>query len=386
MCSTVCHPLTLLTTSLAMSIVLPTVSLCGTREEMGRAHGLALADLIRQFVPMRFAAFERYAQESGGPNEQLSIDDLRAAGSASIAFLQRWHPAGYREHCAIAAAAGVDAVDLFTAGNMTDMRDVAMLSGSGAPPQADTEGCSAVLVPGDLSASGQLVCGQTWDLNPDDVHYVVAFHRKPDDGLETWSISVCGCPTLVGMNSSGLTVGTTNVKTWGARPGVGYMNLLHRMIEEKTAQDAISIVEQAPRSGAHVYWACDADEGIEVEAAPSQAVRRALTGGPIIRTNHCLQPELIPSQWQPPSSSSVARLTRLQRSVAAGDVTIDKIIAMFADRSDGVDSVCRYEEDEQGTATDACMIAVPQERTLLACRGPADRGEWRRLQFDTEMP
>jgi hypothetical protein len=51
------------------------------------------------------------------------------------------------------------------------------------------------------------------------------------------------------------------------------------------------------------------------------------------------------------------------------------------DRSDGVDSINRYTEDAQGTTTNACVIAVPARRELWACRGPADRGEWRQLTF-----
>jgi hypothetical protein len=27
------------------------------------------------------------------------------------------------------------------------------------------------------------------------------------------------------------------------------------------------------------------------------------------------------------------------------------------------------------------MIAIPAERELWACKGPADRGEWRQLKF-----
>jgi isopenicillin-N N-acyltransferase like protein len=364
-----------------MAIDLPIISLSGSREEMGRAHGLALADIIRRFVPMRFAAFDVYAQD----HEQIGVDELRAAGVASIAFFREWHPAGYREHCAIAQAAGVDVVDLFTAANMTDMRDIALLSGDG-PAKADAEGCSAVLVPPNLSATGQLICGQTWDLNPQDVEFVVAVHRKPDDALETWSVSLAGCPSLVGMNAAGLSIGTTNVKTWRARPGVGYMNILHRMLEEPNAEAAIAVVEQAPRSGAHIYWACDTTEGIEIEAIPDQSERRSVANGPLCRTNHCLQPEHLPLQWEAPSPSSLARLERLQERVAAGGVSTSEVVAMFADRSDGVDSVCRYEEDDQGTATNACMVAIPQDRLLLVCRGPADRGEWQTLAFDSADP
>ncbi|MEA1619090.1 hypothetical protein SOQ14_09185 [Erythrobacter sp. T5W1-R] len=59
--------------------------------------------------------------------------------------------------------------------------------------------------------------GQTWDLNGPDVDYVIALHRLPDDGPETWTVTCAGCQTLMGMNAHGLAVGTTNLKTRGAR-------------------------------------------------------------------------------------------------------------------------------------------------------------------------
>ena len=62
---------------------------------------------------------------------------------------------------------------------------------------------------------------------PDEV---VAVHRIPDIGPETWSVTIAGAPTLIGMNVHGVWTGTTNIKVQGGRPGIGYMSLLHRAI------------------------------------------------------------------------------------------------------------------------------------------------------------
>ncbi len=368
-----------------MAIELPTFELRGTPEEMGRQHGLALAPMIRRFVPMRFAAFDTYCKEWG----RGGVAELRAIGRQCFELVRAWDPDGFAEHCAVAAAAGIEADDLFTAGNMTDMRDIVLLGGERRADAdtgglaADAEGCSAVLVPPGHSATGELICGQTWDLNPDDVDYVVGIHRLPDDGLETWSVTVAGCPSLVGMNGLGVTVGTTNVKTWGAKLGVGYMNILHRMLTARDAHSAAAIANNAPRSGAHIFWACDADEGVELETTPGSVDRRDLLAKPICRTNHCLSPAHQALENEAPSRSSEARLERLAAITGRGHVSIDTLKDLFADRRDGIDSVCRYAEDDQGTATDAVMVAIPARRELHACRGPSDRGAWQKLIFTT---
>ena len=69
----------------------------------------------------------------------------------------------------------------------------------------------AVLVAGVHTMDGEILAGQTWDLNPQDIDYVVGIHRKPEEAPETWSITVSGCPSLVGMNADGIAVGTTNI-------------------------------------------------------------------------------------------------------------------------------------------------------------------------------
>ena len=83
-----------------------------------------------------------------------------------------------------------------------------------------------------------------------------------------------------------------------------------------------------------------------------------------------------------PTASSRARLARLDARLSEGAWGVAELQALFADRSDGVDSICRYAEDNQGTATDSCVIALPARGELWACRGPADRGRWIRLGFD----
>ena len=287
-----------------------------------------------------------------------------------------WDPMGIEEHRGIAEGAGVDAVALYTATNMTDLRDVLLLSA-----EADAEGCSAILIPADSTCDGAAIAGQTWDLNPPDVAYVVAIHRTPTEGLQTWSVTCGGCLSLMGLNEAGLAVGTTNIKTQGARPGVGYLGLLHRLLRETSASEAAAIVAAAPRSGAHTYWMADAHQQMEYEASPDRVVARDTADGPFCRTNHCLDPAHQAIEGEARSPSSAHRFERITELLAPGQHSVETVKAIFSDRSEGVLSVNRYAEDDQGTATNAVFIAVPAQRIAYACRGPANRGRWYTLSF-----
>jgi isopenicillin-N N-acyltransferase-like protein len=344
----------------------------GTPAELGRGQGEQLKPLIGAFVAQRLRAARVYLHERGIRDEQT----FRALGAACLERLKGWDAEGWEEHMALAAAAGVDAVDLYTTGNMTDIRDILAL-----PASAEAEGCTTALVPGPYAADGALIAAQTWDLNPTDLDYVVAVHRLPAAGPETWSITCAGCPSLIGMNQHGVAVGTTNIKTRGSRVGIPYLSLLHRAIRSADRQQALALVAGAPRAAAHSYWAADAGGVADLECTATSVVRRE-GSVPLTRTNHCLDERHRASEGEPASPSSRARLARVGARLAAGGIDVAALKTLFADRSDGVDSVNRFAEDNQGTSTNACLVAVPARRELHACRGSADRGRWVVLGFE----
>ncbi len=345
----------------------------GTPRQMGQQQGEALRARIAAFVDVRFDAVETYTRERGRASGAAGLLEV---GAASMAIHEAWDPAGVEEHRGIAEGAGVDPVALYTATNMTDLRDVLLL-GEGA----DAEGCSAILIPAESTAAGAAIAGQTWDLNPPDVAYVVAIHRTPTTGMQTWSVTCGGCLSLMGINEAGLAVGTTNIKTQGARAGVGYLGLLHRLLRARSATEAAELVASAPRSGAHTYWMADPTQQLEYEASPHRVVLRDTSDGPFCRTNHCLDPAHQAIEGEPRSDSSATRFQRIGELLAPGAHSVETVKGIFSDRSAGVLSVNRYAEDEQGTATNAVFIAVPAERKAYACRGPADRGRWYTLAF-----
>ena len=186
---------------------------------------------------------------------------------------------------------------------------------------------------------------------------------------------------MVGLNSAGLAVGTTNVKTRGSRVGVGYMGILHRMLACTTFDEAARVCETAPRAAAHTYWLCSPEHQADWETTATSCVRRDVAERPLFRSNHCLVGAHSALEAEGPSSSSRARLARLDQRLTEGRWGVAELQGLFADRSDGVDSICRYAEDGQGTATDSCVITLPARGELWACRGPADRGRWIRLDF-----
>ena len=363
-----------------MSFDLETLHVSGTPTQMGRAQGETWRERIVSFMEMRFDAVSGYVAERGGIDWERIYD----VGSESFALFEAWDPTGAAEQRGIAEGARVDPIRLFTAANMTDMRDAVLLSAPSGPPlrKRIDEGCSSLMVPGARTAKGLPLAGQTWDLNPPDVDYVVAVRRSPTDGPQTWTVTCTGCLTLMGISERGLSVGTTNIKTYGARTGVGYMSILHRALRADDAKDAQGIIDAAPHAGAHTYWVADGELQLEWEASPVERTLRVIDQLPLYRTNHCIGEGHRSREGEVVGDSSRARFARLEVLLAGNHHTPESLRKVFADRAEGVLSINRYAEDEQGTATNAVFIASPSERRAWACRGPADRGVWTELTFD----
>lgn len=350
----------------------------GTPAAMGRQYGAHFRKLIEAFVADRVLAVETYLDERG----HAGTDALFAAGAACLEQMRTFDPAGYAEHMGIAEGAGIDPVRLFTAANMTDIRDIILLPGD--PPVLEDEGCTAALVPPDKTASGLCLQGQTWDLNGPDVEYVIALHRLPDEGPETWTVTCAGCQTLMGMNEYGVSVGTTNLKTQGAKVGIPYLSVLHHALAQPTLTGASAVIERAPVAGAHSYWVGDAQEAVEWERTPSTAFTRSTRNGPLARANHCLFAENIARETDL-SESTHARLGRAQSLLEASNRhTVDTLKVLFADRIEGRLSINRFAEDQSGATTNAVVVCNPATREFWACRGTADRGQWVLLGFNSQ--
>jgi isopenicillin-N N-acyltransferase like protein len=349
------------------------VSTRGGPRELGRAHGEALRPEIQKFIDGRTAALEAYAEKRGTSD----VSRFVALGAQCLALADAWDPEGAVEHRGIAEGAQVDPALLYAIANLSDLRDVLLLGGT----SPDSEGCSALLLPAGRTKSGNVIAAQTWDLGPRDLEFVVVIERQPTNGPRSVSLTCAGCLTLIGMNEHGLALGTTNIKVKGSRAGVGYLSILHRMIRETTVDAASRVLESAPRAAAHTYWLATRERAIEWECGPDHAISRELAAEPLVRTNHCLAEPMARIEGETPTSSSLARRAKVTELLSRDTHDVASLVRLFSDRSGGIDSISRFPEDGQPTATNAVVVCLPGEKKMFACRGPAQRGEFKELGF-----
>jgi isopenicillin-N N-acyltransferase-like protein len=347
-----------------------TIQLAGTPGRMGETFGESCRESIAELYALRLANAVAQALRYGG--RRVAEADLLALAGACLEASARFDPEGTEELRGIARGAGLSAERVLAMNGLTDLRDALAWGG----PLESAGGCTAFVVQRDRSADGRLWAGQTWDLGTDNQPYVVAVQRRPERGPETWCVTTVGCLSLMGMNAEGVAIGTTNLRTIDAGPGVPYLGLIHRALAEGSAAAAAASIARAPRAGGHAYTVVDrAGEAFAVECSARRSRTFALRGGFHVHTNHCQVPEHQALEADIPYASSRARLARMQELLRAAERIDGPFLeACLADRANGTLAICR--DGFEGISTNAALVVCPEAGLLRACHGLPSRGGW----------
>ncbi|MCG8592002.1 MAG: C45 family peptidase [Proteobacteria bacterium] len=351
-----------------------TLELSGTPREMGEAFGEACRDSIGALYERRLANALAQARRFG--NRERSEADLLALAAQCLEFATDFDPDGTEELRGIARGAGRSPEAILALQGLTDLRDALAWHGDDS-----LGGCTAFVVQRDASADGRVYFGQTWDLATDNAPHVVAVHRRPRRGPETWSVTTAGCLSLMGMNDRGLVVGTTNLRTRDARPGVPYLSLLHRALAARDHAEAVALVCEAPRAAGHAYALVDATgDACWIECSATRAALRPVSRGVDVQTNHAQAPDIRRLEADTPHESSRARLARMREILAkrsGQELDRPALERAMADTAGGELAICR--DDFAGISTNAAILASPEAGRLWACHGQPTRGRFEPL-------
>ena len=347
------------------------LSFSGSPRAMGRAFGETCRDAIVEFFALRVDNAIKQAAKYGG--QTVAPDGVLAVATRCVPATRAFDPAGFEELTGIAEGAGLTVEQILALNGLTDIRDV--LSWPGNPEAFG--GCTSFIAQRDVTADGRVLVGQTWDLATDNQPFVVAVHRRPDHGPETWSLTTAGCLSLIGLNSAGLAIGTTNIRTTDARPGVTYLSLIHRALSLTDLEAATQAIATAPRAGAHYYFLADAQgRAVALECSATTHTRHDVREGFYNHTNHCRVPENIAREGVAPPSSSTARLARLDTLFAGAHGRVDEAAAraFLGDDANGTDAIRRDHYD--GISTNGAVIMSPERGHIEACHGLPDANPW----------
>jgi isopenicillin-N N-acyltransferase-like protein len=352
------------------------IEVAGSPSAMGEQLGEAEREAIHALYAARMRNCRDQAAQYGG----RAVDEgwiLRAA-ERCLPHVQAYAPAGLAELEGVARGARLELRQVWAMNALTDLRDVAAFADPGLG-QTEGEGCSSLVAQGAAVAGGGVLLGQTWDLATDNMPFVRVVHRRPEAGPETLALTTVGCLCLIGLNDVGLAVGTTNLRTTDARPGVGYLDVIHRALGETSFEAARRAIRDAPRAGAHYYYLGSVEGRVTTfECTAARAVERPVEDDVHVHCNHALEPEnaALEAEGMPVASTHhrQARLTALAST--ARPLEPRALQGFFADIDGGPLAINR--KGFGGISSNGSVVMALDREGLRfwAVHGPADEGAW----------
>jgi isopenicillin-N N-acyltransferase-like protein len=227
-----------------------------------------------------------------------------------------------------------------------------------------------------MTGPGQALCGQTWDLATDNMPFVLLVRRRPAGAPATLALTLVGCLSLIGMNDAGLAIGTTNVRTSDSRPGVGYLDIIHKALALTDLGDAAAAITGAHRAGAHYYYLLDArGRALAIECTATDAAALPIDRGAYVHCNHMRVARHRAVEKDTPGSTREreARLTALI-AAASRPIGVETLKTFLADHDQSPRCICRH--DFGGSSSNGSMIMCPTRGRAWAVHGQACAGDW----------
>ena len=330
-----------------MTPALSTVTVSGSRYELGRQHGEACADLIRRVLAGRAAIIQR---ATGMPAAQAVEAGLRYLPPVAGRF-----PHFIEEVRGIADGARVTFGEAFFIQVATELG-------------FNSEGCTTLAR---RSADGHWVVAQNWDTPHDVEGSQIVLRVRPDDAPEAVMFTYAGVIGYMGINRRGVCHVSSQLLSPDWRVGVTHYWVKRRFLELDSVDACLDLVREVPISSSGSYVLGDPLRAVVVEWLPSGVSVRE--GDRLAHTNHILDPSLRHlERYLDALPDSPIRLERLHQLMngALGSGTGDALATaktMLADHVGHPAGICRH--GSQDLHTRASIIFEPSKATMHVAYG-----------------
>jgi len=207
--------------------------------------------------------------------------------------------------------------------------------------------CTAIAVPGAVSASGGTLLAQNWDWLGRQRQALIVLRTGRADGPACLTLTEAGMLAKIGFNEYGLGVCLNILRSSadGERAGAPVHPLLRRLLDCRSVDEAVALARPLTFGASSNVLCADAGgnaANLEFSPAGLQVLRG--DGGVVCHTNHFLSAAGEHGQRAlAPSLSSEPRLARARALTAGrGRLGVAELQAILRDESDGLLSICRH--------------------------------------------
>lgn len=360
------------------------LEISGAPFEMGRQHGAAYAEAIRELTEDRL----RLSSNSNWTGKNLSRPDIVALGQACLPYHQAYAPELMEELGGLGEATGLGLAELVILNGFTDFIDTVYayqpqpLVETPVPAHPGLDDCTAFIVNPDATTEGQGFFGQTWDMHETATPYVILLKGQPAQGLKFLTLTITGCIGMIGLNEAGIAIGINNLVTADGQVGVTWPFVIRRVLAQDNLEEALACITTAQLAGGHNYMLADAKgRGYNVEAMARRYHVEEINSGAVAHTNHCLIPRNIEVERErlPQSqASSTTRLSRGQALLSSGQITLADLFALTRDHG-AANGICVHPEAPLFLESCGATIMRPATGEMWAVWGNPCQNEYERF-------
>jgi isopenicillin-N N-acyltransferase-like protein len=341
----------------------PVLTLEGSPEERGLAHGRLAADRIRDALDFYGGAFAA-AGLRGARLERIASRMAEEIGRFDAEMLT--------ELQGIARGADVTLADVVS---LNARSELLRMSG---------EGCTAIACLAE-GGRGSTLLAQNWDWHPTRARTGVLMRILPEDGPAILTFAEAGALARCGLNEHGLGVVGNALECEGCTRsgGVPVALLRRRILGCATLAEARQVLRQARRgTSANHLIATAGGEAVSFEATPETVYEVPAEGGLLAHSNHFLSAlagQEVVDTGIAAHPDTLRRAPRIRALAAEGRAAgVAGLQEALSDHDGYPDSICRHATavDVRTWTTVASAIMDLDRRRMWLAAGPPCEGEF----------
>jgi len=324
----------------------PELTVSGSPKQMGQQIG---ENFRSQIVELSELVLERFNKGSESP---ITWTQAENAARKSFARVGEYFPDPLDELQGTADAAGVPVERLM----VLNARN--MLSET-------SEGCTSIMVSAESSETGSCFAGQNWDNDPAMAPLSAVITRKGAGKAEFTSWLQPGVVAYMGFNSAGIGI------------CMNALNGVRAILESKSTEEAVSVVESAPRALTANAAMITSNGPLNLEITPGAVESiKADDSGILVHTNHCVHPSLTSHNDDYGDriyGQSFQRRDRGQDLLSKlSKVSLNDAKSLLSDHDGFPTSICRHPNDDPKTGWQRSVISIilePDENRMHVSHG-----------------
>ncbi len=347
----------------------------GTNIGIGESIGEHFKERIRDYVEYRFQQISRECSE-------LGVDFIRSEyydiSGQLIGYAKQHATEELQELLGISRATNLTLDDILFAVGYTDVFDL-ILSRKGKLSSALFETnaeCTTFI----YNKDGVLLCGQNWDMDEESANNICYFRKSYSDGSCIQGLSTIIGMVHIGINGSGLFVGTANLSSLhNSTSGLVFPITIQHLLRKPLNEESLKWLKTVSKAGGHYFYIVDNRmSAFAVECDGIDCIIRKVSGG-YAHSNHYRESAFYKSGVIY-SSDTIIRCQYIEKELCRQAIGVDAIKIILSNHAN---KICRHANNSY-SQTCASVIFDASNSQIHLCEANPCTGIWHIKQINTK--